>query len=457
MYGLKQSLLFNKNESLHTHTDSEELTGFSGFKGQSAIEYLMTYGWMLLVVAIVGGSIFSIAQSESVESVSGFTGADVQVDDFGITSGDELQLVLRNADSNSVTVEEVRVSDDSNTAEWIDEEDIGVGDTGSVTLQEVGEGDGANSLDVEIIYSSGGLENLQVEGSISGNFEVIEDSTFVAATADLSDLDIAGQGSDATVDDGESGDVDVTVENVGDESSSFDVDLSIENGETVSDTESTSDLGSGDSEIVTFADPISGLSADSYSVDVEVSGDESVSGSLEVESGLGEGEQEWTYSEHTDFVNGVAVDESTGTVFSASGDNEVHAIDVGDGSQEWTYSEHNSTLYGVAVDESTGTVFSGSDWDENEVHAIDVSDGSQEWTYSEHTAQVNGVAVDESTGTVFSASDDKEVHAIDVSDGSQEWTYSEHTGFVEGVAVDESTGTVFSGSGWDEYEVHAID
>ena len=149
--------------------------------GQSAIEYLMTYGWMLLVVAVVGGAIFSIAQSQSVESVSGFTGDDVIVDDFGVTSGDELELILRNADSNTVTVEEVRVSDESNTAEWVDEESIGVGDTGSVTLQDVGEGSGADTLDVEIIYSSGGLSDLQVEGSISGNFEVIEDSTALAA------------------------------------------------------------------------------------------------------------------------------------------------------------------------------------------------------------------------------------------------------------------------------------
>lgn len=33
-------------------------------KGQSAIEYLMTYGWMLLVVAIVGGAIITTVQND---------------------------------------------------------------------------------------------------------------------------------------------------------------------------------------------------------------------------------------------------------------------------------------------------------------------------------------------------------------------------------------------------------
>ena len=68
--------------------------------------------------------------------------------------------------------------------------------------------------------------------------------------------------------------------------------------------------------------------------------------------GGGEGEQEWTYTEHTDDVEDVAVDESTGTVFSAS-DDEVHAIDAETGTQEWTYTEHTGSVFGVAVDEST--------------------------------------------------------------------------------------------------------
>ena len=37
-------------------------------KGQTAIEYLMTYGWMLLVVAIVGGAIITTVQGDSVPS-----------------------------------------------------------------------------------------------------------------------------------------------------------------------------------------------------------------------------------------------------------------------------------------------------------------------------------------------------------------------------------------------------
>ena len=146
----------------------------------------MTYGWMLLVVAIVGGAIFSVVQSQSVESVSGFSGGDVTVDDFGVTSDGNLQLILRNSAGESVEVTGIEISGNGNTAEWSDSQSIGVGETGSVTLNSVEEGDGANSLDVEVFYDIGGLENLGVSGSISGNFEVVSDSINYGLSADYS-------------------------------------------------------------------------------------------------------------------------------------------------------------------------------------------------------------------------------------------------------------------------------
>ena len=183
--------------------------------GQSAIEYLMTYGWMLLVVAVVGGAIFSVAQSESLESTSGFSGGDVQVDDFGVTSGDELELILRNADSNGVTVNSVNVSDGDSFTEWIGSESISVTDTGSVSLANVTEGDGANSLDVTVNYDSGGLSDLQVEGSISGNMQIISDSTVSAGNGGGITVEIDEQESTLAVEEGEEFSVVVDIENTG--------------------------------------------------------------------------------------------------------------------------------------------------------------------------------------------------------------------------------------------------
>lgn len=87
-------------------------------EGQSANEYLMTYGWMLLVVSVVGGAVFSVTGSQNVESVSGFNGADLMVEDFGFTSNNELQLMLRNTGSESTSVNSVNITENDRYSVW---------------------------------------------------------------------------------------------------------------------------------------------------------------------------------------------------------------------------------------------------------------------------------------------------------------------------------------------------
>ena len=146
---------------------------FSKVSGQSAIEYLMTYGWMLLVVAVTGGAIFATVGNQSVDSTSGFTGSDVQVDNFGLTEDGGLQLELRESTGEGSTVKAINVTDES-SGEYIYKEfsssnEIDVGESLVLSLPNVSESEGSNSLDVEILYDSGGLENLSVSGSISGS------------------------------------------------------------------------------------------------------------------------------------------------------------------------------------------------------------------------------------------------------------------------------------------------
>lgn len=52
-------------------------------QGQSAIEYILTYGWMLLVIAIVGGAIFATVEG-------GYSGEKIDtelVDEFITSQG----------------------------------------------------------------------------------------------------------------------------------------------------------------------------------------------------------------------------------------------------------------------------------------------------------------------------------------------------------------------------------
>ena len=143
---------------------------YRGLSGQSAIEYLMTYGWMLLVVAIVGGAIFSMVGDQSIESVSGFDSSHVNVQDFGISSENGLSFVM-NDPMGQTTVSELTVSSsDTGNVTYIIHQDISQQDV--ISLPGVVPSDEVGNVDVDITYSSGNLEDISVSGEITGALEV---------------------------------------------------------------------------------------------------------------------------------------------------------------------------------------------------------------------------------------------------------------------------------------------
>ncbi len=105
--------------------------------------------------------------------------------------------------------------------------------------------------------------------------------------ANLSALDIAGQGDSATVTVGSDEPVAVDVANVGEEAGAFDVSLSI--GENVSATASTDELDAGENETVTFENVTTELDRDIYLVEASA-GNDTVSGQLLVEEEPGPAE-----------------------------------------------------------------------------------------------------------------------------------------------------------------------
>jgi hypothetical protein len=161
-------------------------------KGQSAIEYLMTYGWMLLVVAIVGGAIFATVQGQCTQSSSGFTGQDVQIAEFGVSGEDELQIELQNTGADSVVVNNITFTDqddetaaldssnvyyvdDSDTVQYFNtsELDIGVGTSESVFVEGVGNADGCNTFNLDIDYDMGNLQDQFVSGTLTDSMEIL--------------------------------------------------------------------------------------------------------------------------------------------------------------------------------------------------------------------------------------------------------------------------------------------
>jgi CubicO group peptidase (beta-lactamase class C family)/PKD repeat protein len=100
------------------------------------------------------------------------------------------------------------------------------------------------------------------------------------ATSSLSNLDIAGQGTDATITESTDEEVSVTVTNVGDQAGSFNATLEI--GTAVERNTSTGELSPEGDQILTFENVTGGLTPGDYSINISTADDE-IGGNLTVQ------------------------------------------------------------------------------------------------------------------------------------------------------------------------------
>ena len=125
-------------------------------------------------------------------------------------------------------------------------------------------------------------ESVYTENALNNGSMTVQQQQQDPAESALSNLDIAGQGTDATITQGDDEPINVTVENVGNQSGSFEVNLSIAGG-VATDSQTTATLNPGETEMVSFTGITDGLPEGNHSVDVSTDND-SASGTIEVQS-----------------------------------------------------------------------------------------------------------------------------------------------------------------------------
>lgn len=138
------------------------------------MEYLMTYGWAILIVIIVAAALYALGifnpATYTGRIPTGFTtlGAptDWELDDAG-----QMTIILSNRLPQEITVTEVRATYGSDTGTYATDFTIGSGSTQSVTPIDLGANYTAAStysVDVEVDYSTpGGLGHTET-GTVTG-------------------------------------------------------------------------------------------------------------------------------------------------------------------------------------------------------------------------------------------------------------------------------------------------
>ena len=142
------------------------------------------------------------------------------------------------------------------------------------------------------------------------------------------------------------------------------------------------------------------------------------------------GEQEWTFTEPSDYVGSpIIVD---GTAYVGSDDSTLYAVDVATGEQVWEFTDPNSPIRSPTV--IGGTVYIGSR--DTNLYAVDAATGEQEWVFTEPDHWVSTPTVVD--GTVYIGSYDGNLYAVDAATGEQRWAKRAHSIFKSGASIQAS-------------------
>ncbi len=154
-------------------------------KAQSAMEYLMTYGWAILIVIIVAAALYALGifnpATYTGRIPTGFTTLGTPTD-WDLESDGSFSVILKNQLSDTITVYMVNLTMGTNTAGW-DTYDysgggvylqISPGSTYSALPATTGLDLGSPtagtsySVDVSILYNTGSGLNHTETGTVTG-------------------------------------------------------------------------------------------------------------------------------------------------------------------------------------------------------------------------------------------------------------------------------------------------
>ncbi len=141
--------------------------------GQSATEYLMTYGWAILAIVVVAGVLWNMGLfggGSCGNSVTGFAGTQVSVKDFSWTAGDTLTLSLRNAAGEDIVITSVSVGGTSNSTAMSVATIPTAGTITSGTVTNAGTAGSCYSEELAISYTVSGMSHT-ARGTLNGAYE----------------------------------------------------------------------------------------------------------------------------------------------------------------------------------------------------------------------------------------------------------------------------------------------
>ncbi len=140
-------------------------------KGQSAIEYLTTYGWAILAIVIAGAVIIAFMQGRCPKTQS-LTPQDIQIQSWYFTNTTSIDIKLTNLASDTITLQGIYLDTNGDgvyndfSASYNDK--INVGDSVVKSLNNIGTTSGCNKISLKVQYL---LKNMNNPSNATGTLQ----------------------------------------------------------------------------------------------------------------------------------------------------------------------------------------------------------------------------------------------------------------------------------------------
>lgn len=239
---------------------------------------------MLAAVAIVSGTLYGTGYINFCSnSATGMDMQQLQLDNFGVSTEDGLQLALQNRDPQNFEhqVKEIELTD-RNSGQTItyspnegDGAEISPGVTETLTVPEIDSTTDCNDFEVEIEYDRGDvLPNQKTAGTMTKNMEITEE---VNQPYEPTEITLSSEdNSEETTSEGDTLEVDYTLENEMEEEQTETVYFSVENSneEIVHEDDEEQTIDSEDTVEDTFTYELDEDGEHQYTISTEEGGEE---------------------------------------------------------------------------------------------------------------------------------------------------------------------------------------
>jgi len=141
-------------------------------KGQSAIEYLATYGWMFLALAAVSSYAFSTISLGCSDDLEGLYTNSLEVNEFGFDIDNKFRLSVTSTVSHNITVTELNFNTDEESKFKSFNRLLAPGETQEFTVEGFEDSSSCQEMDMELIYDKGPLNGQKAAATVKTSHKI---------------------------------------------------------------------------------------------------------------------------------------------------------------------------------------------------------------------------------------------------------------------------------------------